>query len=141
MIQLDQSKIKEISVFQLFKDEHFSQQLRKSLTDGSGLYSGKSYTFSGQNKVDLRVHFQGLADEYGNYSSGIAIIEDLSDWIKTEQEIQKQSEKLVLAIQAAGFGLWEFDIKNALISISPEFLDLISVDHSFQQTMHQNGSI
>lgn len=73
----------------------------------------------------VEVNFSSINDDNGEVSGFVLLVRDISEKVKTEEELRSASERIELAIMAAGIDTWENDlIANLRIGGKRIFIEL-----------------
>jgi PAS domain S-box-containing protein len=126
------------NIYNEIVNDEITKEISKSLTEGTGFYANPYQSVSINKVSNVRAFFKGITDINGVITHGIGIVEDLTEWYKTERQLKESTQKLIFAIQSAGFGLWEMNIETNEIIISPEFLSQIGVKNKFNNTTYND---
>jgi PAS domain S-box-containing protein len=96
----------------------------------------KEYRIIRKSDAELRwVNVQGTAsfNAADNPISMIGTVQDITKRKQTEEEICCSESRLKMALNAAGAGVWDWDIKNEKISWSPELFALLGLDSQYAE--------
>jgi len=81
------------------------------------------------NKNDQIIPVKILAhpkfDKQGNFSHYISFITDITEIQKTQQLLEESKKRLEYAFQGSNDGLWDWDLKNDFLYMSPSYLKMI----------------
>ena len=64
-------------------------------------------------------------DKQGNFSHYISFITDITEIQKTQQLLEESNKRLEYAFQGSNDGLWDWDLKNDFLYMSPNYLKMI----------------
>ena len=78
-------------------------------------------TKSGELSLDLHTKLlDGFEKEYF-----LTIFQDVTDFIKSQIETERQEQKLDIALEAMNTGIWEWDIKNGGVTLDERMTEII----------------
>ncbi|NMF60500.1 PAS domain-containing protein [Pseudanabaena yagii] len=66
-----------------------------------------------------------LVDENGKAVELQAVGRDITPWKQAEEALQISEERLKLALEGSGDGLWDWDITNSKVYVSPRWLEML----------------
>jgi PAS domain S-box-containing protein len=81
---------------------------------------------------------QPIFNEQGEVVRLIGVNLDISGIKKNEEQIRSYSERLSLAMQTAGMGIWEHDLETNQFSWNDELLEIYGVSH---ETLAENNAL
>ncbi|MDA3820776.1 MAG: PAS domain S-box protein [Candidatus Delongbacteria bacterium] len=81
------------------KDNKLIQQVKKSLEKGSGYYKGNYTSVTRGKTTPVRIVFKGIKNAEGKYYAGIGLVEDITERIKAEKNLQEQKRQLSAMIK------------------------------------------
>ncbi len=87
----------ELIGFDMLEDlenDELMEEVRSSLGDGEGYYEGEYTSITAGETSIVRVFFKGIENEHGEISSGIALVEDISERKEHEQELRRKETYL-----------------------------------------------
>jgi PAS domain S-box-containing protein len=82
--------------------------------------------------VWVEVTFRLTRDEQGRYTGWVASVRDISDRKAADEELRISRERLALAVDAAGDGLWDWEIRTGTTWYS---------DHWFAMLGYERGDL
>lgn len=69
-----------------------------------------------------------LRDKRGMVQGGVAVVRDISERKRAEEELRRSRERFDLAVQGSQDGLWDWDLETNDIYYSPRWLSIIGYD-------------
>jgi len=87
----------------------------------------KEYRRRDGTRFPVRISSAPLPGEPGRV---VVSVQDISEGRKAEAELRRSEQRLQLAKQAAGVGVWDWDLVTNGITWSPEMYDLLGVDRN-----------
>ncbi|MBD0351476.1 MAG: PAS domain-containing protein [Flavisolibacter sp.] len=139
-----------VSFYGYSQEEFLSMQLHdlQSAAVWTSFSGNKVYEAQEANRESQWKHIKKGGEEvivevssntlsYKGVLASIAIINDITAKVKTEEELQKSHERFQLAAKAASEGLWEWDIEKDEVYISPVYEDMfgfpIDSSHKYEE--------
>src|SRR5690606_20007185 len=75
--------------------------------------------------VILETHALPWYGPDGHYAGHVGISVDITDSMRTQRELSISNERLKLAIEGAGDGVWDWDMQSGKIACSPRFREIL----------------
>jgi PAS domain S-box-containing protein len=91
----------------------------------------KRYFRKDGSTVWTRVNVSLVRDMDQNPHYLIGVLEDITERILAERALRESEQRLTLALSAARLGLWDCDLKNRTVAISPAFNELACTPRAF----------
>jgi len=132
ILEIEPADEKHFSLLQhVISDEHF-EEVEKLFMDsfktaGHFKYSGQCKTLRSKTNIWL----EGIGNvimKDGQPDRLVGTIQDVTSGKEAEHEIQKLTERLKMAMQAAGIGVWEEDLNTGRLHWEPEMYELFQLD-------------
>ncbi|MFW5946596.1 MAG: PAS domain S-box protein, partial [Candidatus Natronoplasma sp.] len=109
-------------------NDRMIEEVKSSLTQGSGHYEGEYTSVTGKKTTDVRVFFKGIGDEDGNVSSGVGLVEDISEKKEIEERLKESEEKYRALIESAFAGIGITDFKNNIKFVNSKFAEMLGYE-------------
>ena len=98
------------------------------LLNGHSQVYEKEYRRKDGSLVPIELRTTLLRDAAGEPQSMWAIIRDISERKRIEEDLHRVNENLTLALRASKAGVWDWDIATGTIHWSPELFELFALD-------------
>ncbi|HZF70342.1 diguanylate cyclase domain-containing protein [Sulfuricurvum sp.] len=110
------------------KDQRMVPSLREALEGKEGVYEGQYHSTLSNTQLWIIMSYVPLRDAEDNIEGGIAIIEDITERKKTEEETTKLLNNLRQAEKIAQLGNWHFEIHSNTLEWSDEIYTIFELD-------------
>ncbi|MDD2267357.1 sensor domain-containing diguanylate cyclase [Sulfuricurvum sp.] len=110
------------------KDQRMLPSLREALEGKEGVYEGQYHSTLSNTQLWIIMSYAPLRDAEDNIEGGIAIIEDITERKKTEEETTKLLNNLRQAEKIAQLGNWHFEIHSNTLEWSDEIFNIFELD-------------
>jgi len=99
--------------------------LKKALEGELCYYEGYYFSASNNNNIWIAVTCAPSFDKNGDIEGGVAIVQDISDRIETEQKLHKESEKNLALLQNSSDGIHILDTEGNITEASNAFCTML----------------
>lgn len=132
ILEIEPGDKKHFSILQEIISGEYYREVEKLFTDsfkkeGPFKYSGQVKTLRSRTDVWL----EGIGNvimKDGYPERLVGTIQDVTSGKEAEHEIQKLTERLKMAMQAAGIGVWEEDLNTGQLHWEPEMYELFQLN-------------
>ncbi|OHD86130.1 MAG: hypothetical protein A3I60_00560 [Sulfuricurvum sp. RIFCSPLOWO2_02_FULL_43_45] len=112
------------------KDQRILPALSEAIEGKDGSYEGEYLTTISNTLLWLILFYAPLRDANGSIEGGIAIIEDITERKRSEEESKKLLNNLRQAEKIAHLGNWHFDISSNTLEWSDEIFNIFELDQA-----------
>ena len=114
----------------ILPDKRITEALNKTLQEQKPVLLEIEYkSFTADKTTPVKIIFAPLTDEKtDNLSGGIGIVEDISERIKRDKELEESNERLQLAMDAADHGFWDWDLITGSTYFSPKYYTMLGYE-------------
>lgn len=78
--------------------------------------------------VHLRYAVSAIRDPVGKFAGAVAVVEDVTDGVTAQAELERSEERLRLALQATDDGVWDWDVARDEVYLSPRFDRMLGIE-------------
>ena len=110
------------------KDTRIIPPLREALEGKEGVYEGEYLSTLSSTQLWIIMSYVPLLDAYGLIEGGIAIIEDITERKKADEEETKLLNNLRQAEKIAQLGNWNFNLSSNALEWSDEIFNIFELD-------------
>ena len=107
----------------------------RAVAAGDSYLIDKRYRRPDGRSVWVRNTVTVLPDPHGNTESVFAVTVDMTDRVRTERALKRSDDRLRLALEAGGLGVWAFDLEKGRPDWSPEALAIFGGGFDGRPTM------
>jgi len=111
-------------------DQLIMPTLKKALDGELCYYEGYYFASSNNNNVWIAITCAPSFDKNGDIEGGVAIVQDISERIKTEQALHKESEKNLALLQNSSDGIHILDTEGNITEASNAFCAMLGYQRS-----------
>jgi diguanylate cyclase (GGDEF)-like protein/PAS domain S-box-containing protein len=101
-----------LNLIQDLKDARVIGAVRRSLTQGDAEINLTYHSVTASKITDVRGYFAGIRNLAGEIESGIGVLEDVTVRNRLEQRLRESEERLRLAVDGAGIGVWDYSCER-----------------------------
>jgi diguanylate cyclase (GGDEF)-like protein/PAS domain S-box-containing protein len=94
------------------REQRVIDAVQQSLTAGSSFVELIYQSRRSPRATPLRAFFGAVRDADDRISGGIAICEDITERRRLETDLRDSEERFRLAVDAAGIGIWDYDVAS-----------------------------
>ncbi len=105
-------RIVGLNLLRDLKDQRVINAVRESLTRGQSQIDLVYRSVTADKVTPVRGFFSAVRAADGSLLSGIGMVEDFSERHQLERELRRGEERFRLAVDAAGIGVWEYDLRR-----------------------------
>ncbi len=99
MMRYSKDDLIGLDMINVLKDGGMAQVVQTSLKDGIGYYEGEYTTKTGGSTRFGRALFKGMADETGDFYSGMGVVEDITERKEAERALERTNRTLSTLIK------------------------------------------
>uniref|UniRef100_Q027F8 histidine kinase n=1 Tax=Solibacter usitatus (strain Ellin6076) TaxID=234267 RepID=Q027F8_SOLUE len=85
----------------------------------------KRYLHKSGATVWARVNVSLVRDQNQAAQYFIGVVEDITQWIQASRALMESEQRLTLAVNAARLGVWDFDLREKVMTVSPPYGELL----------------
>ncbi len=116
----------------LAKEDHhrFLNNLRRTMEEGAT--RDIEYTFLKQDGTSFPGDLSTavIRDASGKPNALVAILRDVTERHRAQEALRRSEERYALAVQSAGVGLWDWDIRTGKLYFSPRWKAIFGYDEN-----------
>ncbi|MCX6247608.1 MAG: PAS domain S-box protein [Bacteroidetes bacterium] len=86
--------------------------------------------------VELRISL--IRDEQGKPQGMWAVVRDITDRKRSEQELERMVDRFNLAVRSGNMGVWEWDVRTNQVLWDDKMLELYGIEREEFNDTHQN---
>ncbi len=109
------------------EDEELIEEVKSSLSEGKGYYEGDYTSVTADKTTPVRVMFKGMRDEDGEIYAGIALIEDITERKRKEEELRESRERYRRLFESLDVGIIVHDSEGEIVSANPAATDILGL--------------
>ncbi|MBZ0248373.1 MAG: PAS domain S-box protein, partial [Burkholderiales bacterium] len=116
------------------EDVPMLEETLAGMTDGLG--ATHVWHHRRRDGTDMLVEVTSHTLDFDGRRARLVLSHDVTERVRAEQALKESEERLRLALQASGQGLFDFDIASGGIAVSPEYARMIGFDPAtFRETV------
>jgi PAS domain S-box-containing protein len=120
----DRSSIIGINVLEL-QDSGYMDAVRKAMAGHLAVFEGKYQSVISLKKIALRVLFAPAEKKSQGKHEVVAIIEDISDRKEAEERLLESEQRMQIALENSGDGVWEWHIPSGDTKVTDNWLEML----------------
>jgi PAS domain S-box-containing protein len=83
--------------------------------------------------VWARVNVSLVRDQYEHPQYFIGVVEETTERIQAERALRESEQRLTLALSAARLGVWNCDLREKTVALSPGYADLLGAPRTYAE--------
>ncbi|HEY1495310.1 MAG TPA: PAS domain S-box protein [Candidatus Solibacter sp.] len=91
----------------------------------------KRYLHKSGATVWARVNVSLVRDQNHAAQYFIGVVEDITRWIQATRALQQSEQRLTLAVGAARLGVWDIDLREKVITVSPPYAAILGSPRTY----------
>jgi len=99
-----------------------SERVRRIMASGQSVFETEHRTRSGET---IPVEINATTVTFRGEPSIISIVRDVSERKRAEREFRKTKERLDLAVQGAGLGVWDWNVRTDAIEFNAQWAEML----------------
>ncbi|MDW7670128.1 MAG: ATP-binding protein [Bacillota bacterium] len=120
----DKSSIIGINVLEL-QDPEYMDAVRQAMAGNLAVYEGRYQSVISRKRTAIRVLFAPAEKTSHENHEVVAIIEDISERKEAEEKLRGSEERMQIALENSGDGVWEWHIPSGETQVTNNWLDML----------------
>jgi PAS domain S-box-containing protein len=133
---LEPGQVVGMAAEDVYKDfPHVLRDIRRAL-------AGDAFTAEANvGGIIFEVHYSPIRNDDGEVAGTMGVAVDITERVKTQQELEQSTERLELAIEAGEIGIWEWDIATGRVDWSDNVEQIFGLEQKeFKGTLQDYNS-
>ena len=105
-----------------------AQEFRRCMALGEPGISEHFYTTKWGKSAHLRLYLAPFRDAAGSIAGVQGVVEDITEQVEAGKALRESEERLNLALQGAGLGLWDLDMRTGHIVINRHWAEMLGYE-------------